>query len=145
MVLSIRLSALLIASMWLSISGCTSNEQPPKPQKKSGIETAETTKGEVAPSNFDIRVFPEAGEADSLPHAILITEVDIPNGSYVISALSDRDYLGKFQVIWKDSTIRPAGALFEDPISMPGWEPFENVYTPMMLSLIHISEPTRPY
>ena len=132
MVLSIRLSALLIASMWLSISGCTSNEQPPKPQKKSGIETAETTKGEVAPSNFDIRVFAEAGEADSLPHAILITEVDIPNGSYVISALSDRDYLGKFQVIWKDSTIRPAGALFENPISMPGWEPFDKVYTPMM-------------
>ena len=119
--------------MWLSIIGCTSNEQAQEPQlQKSEIEVSETTKDEVAPSSFDIRVFAEAGQADSLPHAVLITEVDIPTGSYVISALSDRDYLGKFQVIWEDSTIHPAGALIENPISMPGWEPFDKVYTPML-------------
>ena len=123
---------LIMATGLLAVSGCTSNEHRPRPQQKPGIEVTDTAKVEAAPSSFDIRVFAEGGEADSLLHAVLITEVDIPTGSYVISALSDRDYLGKFQVIWKDSTIRPAGALVEDPISMPGWEPFDKVYTPMM-------------
>lgn len=141
MVLSTRLISLLAVTLWLSVSGCISTEQPRDPSPTEIEATHEMSRtDDVAPSSFDIRVFAEAGQADSLQHAVLITEVDIPTGSYVISALSDRNYLGKFQVIWKDSTIRPAGALVEAPISMPGWEPFDKVYTPMMFENTEIRQ-----
>lgn len=128
-----RFALLIVAAALLTVSACTSPKHPrdPLPQKMEDTREQSGT-SDLAPSGFDIRVFAEAGQADSLQHAVLITEVDIPTGSYVISALSDRDYLGKFQVIWEDSTIRPAGALIENPISMPGWEPFDQVYTPML-------------
>ena len=81
-----------------------------------------------------IRVLAEAGEADSMAQFILVTELDLPEGSHVISALSDRDYLGKFNVTWQDTAIAPSGPLTESPPSMPGWEPFDKVYTPMMMT-----------
>ena len=80
------------------------------------------------PEGFDIRV---AGTVNG-EQVLLDIDVDIPNGSYVISALSDRDYLGKFQVNWTDSLIHPASDLVEVPVSTLGWEPWDQVYTPML-------------
>jgi len=80
------------------------------------------------PEGFDIRV---AGTVNG-EQVLLDIDVDIPKGSYVISALSDRDYLGKFQVNWTDSLIHPASDLVEVPVSTPGWEPWDQVYTPML-------------
>ena len=82
------------------------------------------------PVGFDIRV---AGDIVDRELALAVS-VDVPAGSYVISALSDRDYLGKFQVSWSDSSVQASGALMETPVSMPGWEPWDRVYTPMLFS-----------
>ena len=82
------------------------------------------------PVGFDIRV---AGDIVDRELALAVS-VDVPEGSYVISALSDRDYLGKFQVSWSDSSVQASGALIETPVSMPGWEPWDRVYTPMLFS-----------
>ena len=94
-------------------------------------EAASTTAsrpGLPLPDGFDIRVkgTVENGQVQ------LDIEVDIPEGSYMISAMSDREYLGKFQLNWTDSTVVPTNALVEEPVSMPGWEPWDKVYTPML-------------
>ncbi len=82
---------------------------------------------------FDIRVFAKPGKAGKTTQIDLLIEVDIPEGSYVISALSEHDYLGSFKVTWQDSTISPEGSLVEFPFSILGWEPFDQVYTLMLV------------
>ena len=88
------------------------------------------------PEGLDIRV--DGRVAGSLLN--LQVNVDIPDGSYVISAMSDRDYLGKFQVSFSDSTVQPMGSLTESPVSIPGWEPWDQVYTPMLFSSTEIQQ-----
>ncbi len=120
------LSTILLCSGAFLLTTCESEVE---------TETADHTEehanhrpGLPLPEGFDIRVTGNI-EQNLLQLAI---SVDVPEGSYVISALSDRDYLGKFQVHWTDSMVTPAGALVEDPVSMPGWEPWDKVYTPML-------------
>ena len=67
--------------------------------------------GPTLPEGFDIAVT-GAVHGDTLA---LEVSVDIPKGAYVISALSKRDYKGKFQIHWSDSTVVPAGKLSENP------------------------------
>lgn len=88
------------------------------------------------PVGFDIRVAGDIVDRE----LDLAVSVDVPEGSYVISALSDRDYLGKFQVSFSDSTVQPMGSLTESPVSMPGWEPWDQVYTPMLFSSTEIQQ-----
>lgn len=119
---------LFFAFMWLLAACDTPSEE--------AVSTPAPRPGLPLPEGFDIRV---TGTTDSgLVH--LAIDVDIPEGSYVISAMSDRDYLGKFQVNWTDSTIVPTSALVEDPVSMPGWEPWDQVYTPMLLEATAIRQ-----
>lgn len=89
--------------------------------------TTETT-GLPLPEDFDIQV---TGTVDGR-RVLLDIDVDIPKGSYVISAMSSRDYLGKFQIHWTDAAIISETELIEIPVSMPGWEPWDQVYTPML-------------
>ena len=126
---------IFICVMMLGAMACQSGS-PSEQNEPTAPATAVTTEvvedkrpGLPLPAGFDIRVFADPKEEGIVGTAV---EVDIPEGSYVISALSDRDYLGKFSVSWTDSTIRPASALVESPVSMPGWEPFDKVYTPML-------------
>ena len=127
---------LFICAMMLGAMACHSGKPsekrgPTEPVKADTTEMkVDTRPGLPLPTGFDIRVFANPKEEGIVGTSV---EVDIPEGSYVISALSDRDYLGKFSVSWTDSTIRPASALIESPVSMPGWEPFDKVYTPMLL------------
>ena len=111
---------LLFTSMLLH----TACNTPPE----EAASTPASRPGLPLPDGFDIRV---TGTVES-GQVQLDIEVDIPEGSYVISAMSDRDYLGKFQVNWTDSTVVATSALIEDPVSMPGWEPWDKVYTPML-------------
>lgn len=83
----------------------------------------------LLPVGFDIRVFAGAQDFREID---LTVELDIPKGSYVISAHSNRDYLGKFQIAWVDSAVQAVSPLVEAPPSSPGWEPFDRIYTPMM-------------
>ena len=127
-----------MATLLFIFWGCES----PKRQSEGAppIPSSPAPPEQDAEIQFDIRVFADPGQTDSTAQIVLVTEVDIPRGSYVISALSDRDYLGKFQVTWKDSSIAPAGALLETPLSMPGWEPFDKIYTPMLLTSTTVSQ-----
>lgn len=95
---------------------------------QEAASTQASNPGIPLPDGFDIRV---AGTVDS-GLVQLDIDVDIPEESYIISAMSDREYLGKFQLNWTDSTVVPTNALVEDPVSMPGWEPWDKVYTPML-------------
>jgi len=126
-----RSSSLSLALILLTLLGCGS---PEKPSEGSPSNSKSTIPAFGLETPFDIRVFADPGQAGSTAQIVLVTEVDIPEGSYVISALSDRDYLGKFQVIWQDSAITPSGILEEFPRSKPGWEPFDKVYTPMLMA-----------
>jgi hypothetical protein len=103
---------------------------PPAPLALDTTTTGNTPP--ALPAGFDIRVFADPAEANAPARFMLTTEVDIPEGSYVISALSDRDFLGKFQVHWTDSLIQATGTLTEAPLSMTGWEPFGRVFTPTL-------------
>jgi hypothetical protein len=100
------------------------------------IPDSENHPGLPLPENFDIRADGRV-EGDTL---LLDIAVDVPEGSYVISALSDRDYLGKFQLHWEDSTVMALGALTESPPSTPGWEPWDKVHTPMLFSPTRIRQ-----
>ena len=62
----------------------------------------------------------------------LEVRVDIPPGSYVISALSPIDFKGKFQINWSDSTVAPASQLTESPFSVQFPEPFSGKQTPVL-------------
>lgn len=119
--------ALLGMLAW-ALTSCQPQMPPPPPPA-----AAESTEGSNSldphlPDGFDIAVS-GAVQGDTLT---LEVSVDIPEGAYVISALSERDYMGKFQVLWSDSAVVPAGTLREQPASTPGWEPWDRVYTPMM-------------
>lgn len=126
---------LFICVVMLGAMACQSGS-PSEKNEPTAPATTDTTEvvedkrpGLPLPTGFDIRVFADPKEEGIVGTSV---EVDIPEGSYVISALSDRGYLGKFNVSWTDSTISPASALVESPVSMPGWEPFDKVYTPML-------------
>lgn len=118
--------------------GCTSPTEQHESAPPFRLDSVPAQHPEETP--FDIRVFVDPAEADSNAQVALIAELDLPSGSYVISALSDRDYLGKFQVDWKDTAIAPAGKLRETPPSVPGWEPFDKVYTPMLMESSTLSQ-----
>jgi len=90
-------------------------------------ETPSSTQETLLPAGFDVQV---TGEINNNEVALTFT-IDIPSGSYIISATSDRNYLGKFQVAWEDS-LPQIGAYTELPPSTPGWEPWDRVYTPML-------------
>lgn len=108
-----------------------------------GPADSEGRPGLPLPENFDIRASGRL-QGDTL---LLDIAVDVPEGSYVISALSDRDYLGKFQLHWEEVGMVALGALTEDPPSTLGWEPWDKVHTPMLFSPTHIHQdwliPTR--
>lgn len=108
---------------------------PPQAPSHSGAATTgiPPSKHDELPQGFDIRVFAEGGNAGETAQITLVTELDIPEGSYVISALTDRAYLGKFSVNWNDSSVSAHNLLTESPISMPGLEPFDQVYVPMLM------------
>lgn len=112
----------------LALTACQPQMPPPPPPTVVDSTDGPHRLDPNLPDGFDIAV------AGALHGDTLALEVslDIPEGSYVISALSDRDYMGKFQVHWSDSTVVPAGNLSEQPASTPGWEPWDRVYTPMM-------------
>ena len=113
----------------LLLTACGSADREAMPLKtKDALADPTEPLGQPLPEGFDIRV---SGTVDG-GQVLLDIDVDIPEGSYVISALSDRDYLGKFRVHWSDSLITPATDLTESPVSMPGWEPWDQVYTPML-------------
>ena len=116
--------------LFLLLTACGSAERgatPPVDANRAPQDAIERP-GLPLPKGFDIRV---AGTVDRGQIGLDI-EVDIPEGSYVISALSERDYLGKFQILWADSLITQTTDLVEEPSSMPGWEPWDEVYTPML-------------
>lgn len=122
-------SMALAAMAWGCQSPAQQNAAPaPAPPKMESATVA------LLPSGFDVRVFADPADADTGARVTLVTEIDIPEGAYVISALSDRDYLGKFQTSWANAAIQPIGSLLEYPRSMPGWEPFDRVFTPMLTS-----------
>ncbi|MDA9864216.1 hypothetical protein N9C70_04020 [Flavobacteriales bacterium] len=132
-----RISKLPLVILLFAFWGCES------PEPSAGAPPSSPSPDPTEPHpevQFDIRVFADPGQTDSTAQIVLVTEVDIPAGSYVISALSDRDYLGKFQVTWEDTSIVPVGTLQEKPLSMPGWEPFDKVYTPMLLTSTTVSQ-----
>lgn len=112
----------------LALTACQPQMPPPPPPAVVNSADSPLTLDSTLPDGFDIAV---AGTLHGDTLALEVS-VDIPEGSYVISALSDRDYMGKFQVHWSDSTVVPAGNLSEQPASTPGWEPWDRVYTPMM-------------
>lgn len=131
---------LVLSAIMTSAAACQSGDAPDAPDAEfpvppPPVETVEPTHnprpGLPLPAGFDVRVSANTTSDSTVRTAI---EVDIPEGSYVISALSDRGYMGKFSVTWTDTTLRPASALVESPVSMPGWEPFDKVYTPMLFA-----------
>jgi len=134
-----RMVFFFMVPLLIALASCGSAKQDTSDSAlpKQGVTAFESIQG----TPFDIRVFVDPGEADSVPQFILVTELDLPEGSYVISALSERDYLGKFNVTWKDTAIVPAGPLTESPPSMPGWETFDKVYTPMMKTSTTLRQP----
>ena len=87
---------------------------------------------------------PDAATDEEIPLGIEVTgnrtadilhlevRVDIPPGSYVISALSPIDFMGKFQINWTDSTVAPASQLSESPFSVQFPEPFSGKQTPVL-------------
>lgn len=131
---------LVLSAVMASAAACQSEDAPDPPDADSPssappVESVELPHaprpGLPLPAGFDVRVSATAASDSTVRTAI---EVDIPEGSYVISALSNRGYMGKFSVTWTDTTLRPASALVESPVSMPGWEPFDKVYTPMLFA-----------
>ena len=112
--------------------GCGVPPQGPSHNGGSAIPTSPAN-GNDLPPGFDIRVFAEGGDAGETAQITLVTELDVPEGSYVISALTERPYLGKFSVNWNDPSVSALSLLTESPISMPGLEPFEQVYVPMLM------------
>lgn len=62
----------------------------------------------------------------------LISEVDVPYGGYIISPLTERDYLGKFHVKWFDTASVSHSDWREFPSSELGFEPFDRVMVPMI-------------
>lgn len=122
---------LLFSAIWM-VTACGPGATPsPQMDLAGDTDTTHTDQpGLPLPVGFDIRV---AGDIVDRELALAVS-VDVPEGSYVISALSDRDYLGKFQVSWSDSSVQASSALIETPVSMPGWEPWDRVYTPMLFS-----------
>ena len=138
--------ALLGMLAW-ALTACQPQMPPPPPptvvDSADGLYTLEST----LPDGFDIAVS-GAVQGDTLT---LEVSVDIPEGAYVISALSERNYMGKFSVTWTDSTIHPVSALIESPASISGWEPFDQVYTPMLFAPTvitqdwHLPDSTGPF
>jgi len=122
-----RIHAVIAALMMFGALSCNG---PGSRDKKPDVCPPDELPGIPLPDGFDIRV---AGTV-ALQGLHLEVAVDVPEGSYVISALSDRDYLGKFQIGWSDSLVTATGNLVETPVSMPGWEPWDEVYTPMLFS-----------
>lgn len=117
----------------------TTTETPKTDKEEAELEHAARPvdpPGLPLPENFNIG-------ADGLIQGdtlVLDIAVDVPEGSYVISALSDRDYLGKFQLHWGDSLMVSLGQLTEDPPSRLGWEPWDKVHTPMLFSPTRIRQ-----
>ena len=103
----------------------------------NGTADSKSRSGLTLPENFDIR----AGGRVQGDTVLLDIAVDVPEGSYVISALSDRDYLGKFQLRWEEAGMMALSELTEDPPSTLGWEPWDNVHTPMLFSPTRIHQP----
>jgi len=84
---------------------------------------------DAIPPGLDIRLNAEE-RGDSL---WLISSLALPYGGYVISATCAFDYLGKFQVLWADtSAVRNTGWR-EEPAAELAMEPFEAQLVPMLL------------
>ncbi len=83
----------------------------------------------VRPPGFDVTFEVDHLEGDCW----LLATVHMPYGGYVISALSDFDYLGKFQVLWENPFLTQIQEISENPPSELGLEPFDYVMVPMLL------------
>ena len=64
----------------------------------------------------------------------LKTQLTMPYGGYVISALSAHPFTGKFQFQWRDTNAVEIMSWLEDPPSEMGYERFDQVLTPMLFS-----------
>jgi len=123
-------ACLFFASCNPHSDGSSLNEGPSNTGMRTApheTETSSSAQETVLPAGFDVQV---TAEINTNEVALTFT-IDIPSGSYIISATSDRNYLGKFQVTWEDS-LTQIGAYTELPPSTPGWEPWDRVYTPML-------------
>jgi len=64
----------------------------------------------------------------------LISDIDVPYGGYIISPLTDRDYLGKYHFNWLESESISILDWLEFPPSQLGFEPFDRVMVPMIVN-----------
>lgn len=64
----------------------------------------------------------------------LISEIDMPYGGYIISPLTERDYLGKYHFNWLEPESIEIDEWREFPPAELGFEPFDREMVPMVLS-----------